>query len=162
MFSHVTVGITEFDRALAFYLPVMAVLGLRHRFSDPDVPRACWQPAEGGRPLFLITVPENGAPMAPGNGTMAAFLALNRETVRQVHAAALAHGGSDEGAPGLRPQYHADYYGAYFRDPDGNKLAVACHGPEGEAAPRPGRASSLRSRAGRAKTPARADERPLG
>ncbi len=130
MFSHVTVGISDFDRALAFYGPVMEALGLRHRFSEPEVPWACWQPAEGGRPLFLITAPENGAPMTPGNGTMAAFLASDRETVRRVHALALALGGSDEGAPGLRPQYHANYYGAYFRDPDGNKLAVACHTPE--------------------------------
>jgi lactoylglutathione lyase len=47
-----------------------------------------------------------------------------------VHAIALASGGSCEGAPGLRPEYHAHYYGAYFRDPDGNKLAVACHHAE--------------------------------
>jgi predicted lactoylglutathione lyase len=53
-----------------------------------------------------------------------------RARVREVHATALQHGGTDEGAPGLRPQYHANYYGAYFRDPDGNKLAVACHAAE--------------------------------
>jgi catechol 2,3-dioxygenase-like lactoylglutathione lyase family enzyme len=47
--------------------------------------------------------------------------------VDRAHALALAHGGSCAGAPGLRPAYHADYYGAYFRDPDGNKLCVVCH-----------------------------------
>ena len=56
-----------------------------------------------------------------------AFLAIDRATVRQAYEIALAHGGVSEGAPGLRPEYHADYYGAYFRDPDGNKLCVVCH-----------------------------------
>jgi predicted lactoylglutathione lyase len=58
---------------------------------------------------------------------MTAFLANDRGTVDLVHAAALAAGGQDDGAPGLRPQYHENYYGAYFRDLDGNKLCVACH-----------------------------------
>ena len=50
--------------------------------------------------------------------------------MQDVHALALAHGGTCDGPPGLRPEYHAHYYGAYFRDPDGNKLCVACHGVE--------------------------------
>jgi catechol 2,3-dioxygenase-like lactoylglutathione lyase family enzyme len=58
---------------------------------------------------------------------MVAFLAADRPAVRKAYAAALANGGVSEGAPGLRPEYHAHYYGAYFRDPDGNKLCVACH-----------------------------------
>jgi len=58
---------------------------------------------------------------------MTASLANDRGTVDLVHAAALAAGGQDDGAPGLRPQYHENYYGAYFRDLDGNKLCVACH-----------------------------------
>ena len=61
---------------------------------------------------------------------MVAFLAKSRDQVRQVHALAIAGGGTCEGPPGLRPQYHAHYYGAYFRDPDGNKLCVACHHAE--------------------------------
>ena len=61
---------------------------------------------------------------------MVAFIAKDRGTVDRVHQLALATGGVDEGAPGQRPHYHADYYGAYFRDPDGNKLCVACHSPE--------------------------------
>ena len=127
MFSHVTVGISDFDRALAFYLPLMEVLGFRHRFTDASIPWAAWQPADGGRPLFIVMAPQNGEGMKPGNGCMAAFLAPDRETVRRAHSLAMEHGGSDEGPPGLRPQYHDNYYGAYFRDPDGNKLAVACH-----------------------------------
>jgi lactoylglutathione lyase len=62
---------------------------------------------------------------------MVAFLAKNRAVVDTVYAVALANGGSSEGAPGLRPEYHVHYYGAYFRDPDGNKICIACHLPQG-------------------------------
>jgi lactoylglutathione lyase len=58
---------------------------------------------------------------------MVAFLASSRAVVDQAHAVALASGGTSEGAPGLRPEYHAHYYGAYFRDTEGNKLCVVCH-----------------------------------
>ena len=129
MFSHVSVGITDFGRAFAFYAPLMERLGLRLRFADDSVPWAGWQPPEGGRPLFLILHPENGRPAAPGNGAMTAFLARDRVSVREAHALALALGGEDAGAPGLRPHYHAHYYGAYLRDPDGNKLCIVCHEP---------------------------------
>jgi catechol 2,3-dioxygenase-like lactoylglutathione lyase family enzyme len=60
---------------------------------------------------------------------MVAFLAETRAIVDRAYVVALTHGGTLEGAPGLRPEYHAHYYGAYFRDPDGNKLCVACHTP---------------------------------
>ena len=76
---------------------------------------------------FLIGYPFDGNTAAPGNGPMTAFLASTRAIVDQCHAIALAHGGTCEGPPGLRAHYHPHYYGAYFRDPDGNKLAVACH-----------------------------------
>jgi catechol 2,3-dioxygenase-like lactoylglutathione lyase family enzyme len=82
------------------------------------------------RPLFLIGRPFDRRPAAVGNGQMLALLAPNRAAVDRCHATALAQGGLSEGAPGLRPHYHADYYGAYFRDPDGNKLCVCCHQPE--------------------------------
>ena len=127
MFSHIFVGITDFDRALAFYNPVMAALGIAPRFCDRTRPWAGWQSAPGPRPLFLIGTPHDEHPHAPGNGQMVAFLAERRELVDKAHAAALASGGTCAGAPGLRPEYHEHYYGAYFRDPDGNKLCVACH-----------------------------------
>lgn len=129
MFSHIFVGVTDFDRALAFYQPLMAALGVAQRFVDPSRPWAGWQSSPDPRPLFLIGIPFEGA-HAPGNGQMTAFAARSRAQVDAVHAAALAHGGHCDGPPGLRPQYHAHYYGAYFRDPDGNKLCVACHVPE--------------------------------
>lgn len=129
MFSHVFVGVSDFDRALRFYTPVLTALGLAQRFCEPGKPWAGWQAPGVDRPLFLIGHPFDGQPHAPGNGQMTAFLADSRAQVDTVHGTALAHGGSCEGPPGLRPHYHADYYGAYLRDPDGNKLGVACHAP---------------------------------
>jgi catechol 2,3-dioxygenase-like lactoylglutathione lyase family enzyme len=130
MFSHLHVGTNDFERALAFYRPLMDALGIRARFCEADKPWAGWQSNPDPRPLFLIGKPYDGRPHLPGNGQMVAFLAPTREAVVRAHAVALAHGGSDEGAPGLRPEYHAHYYGAYVRDPDGNKLCFACHAPQ--------------------------------
>jgi catechol 2,3-dioxygenase-like lactoylglutathione lyase family enzyme len=127
MFSHVFIGVADFERALAFYTPVMAALGLEARFCDRTRPWAGWQVAGQARPLFLIGAPYDGQPHAVGNGQMTALLAPGRDAVDAVYAVALAHGGSGEGAPGLRPHYHENYYGAYLRDPDGNKLCVVCH-----------------------------------
>ncbi len=129
MFSHVFVGVDDFDRALAFYKPLMAALGIEFRFCEASRPWAGWQSSPDPRPLFLIGRPFDRLAPDPGNGNMVAFLAASRHAVDQAFEIALAHGGSSAGSPGLRPEYHADYYGAYFRDPDGNKLGVACHLP---------------------------------
>ena len=129
MFSHVMVGVADFERALAFYRPVLAAIDVAFRFEDASRPWAAWQSTPDPRPLFLIGRPYNGQPPAAGNGQMIAFLAPSRAQVNRAHALALAHGGQCEGKPGVRPEYHADYYGAYFRDPDGNKLCVVCHEP---------------------------------
>lgn len=130
MLSHVYVGINDFEPAFAFYSAVMADLGTRLRFSDAAKPWAAWQPAEGGRPLFIIGKPYDGEAASCGNGQMMALLAPTREAVDRAHASAMAHGGRCEGPPALRPHYHANYYGAYFRDPEGNKLCVVCHDAE--------------------------------
>ena len=127
MFSHVFIGVSDFGLALGFYRPLMAVLGLEARFCDHARPWAGWQAPGRDRPLFLIGAPHDGAAHAPGNGQMTAFLAPDRTAVDAAYALALAHGGSDAGAPALRPAYHDHYYGAYVRDPDGNKLCVVCH-----------------------------------
>jgi catechol 2,3-dioxygenase-like lactoylglutathione lyase family enzyme len=126
LFSHVFLGIRDFERALAFYRPLMALLGVTERFCDPSRPWAGWQSHPGPRPLLLIGKPFEGQ-HEPGNGQMVALGAASRALVDQAHALALARGGRCEGRPGLRPEYHSNYYGAYFRDPDGNKLCVACH-----------------------------------
>ena len=129
MFSHVHVGVSDFPRAWRFYQAILPLLGLKERFSEPVRGWGGWQPPDRTRPLFLIGRPFDGAPADSGNGHMTAFLAPDRPTVDRVHEAAIAAGGASEGAPGLRPHYHAHYYGAYFRDPDGNKLCVCCHHP---------------------------------
>ncbi len=129
MFSHIFIGVSDFNRAFAFYAPLAAVLGIEPRFCEPERPWAGWQSAPGPRPLLLIGTPYNREPHAAGNGQMVAFLAESRALVDRAYRVALANGGAADGAPGLRPEYHENYYGAYFRDPDGNKLCVACHMP---------------------------------
>ena len=131
MFSHIFVGVSDFERALAFYSPLMSALGIASRFCDRSRPWAGWQSHPGQRPLFLIGKPYDQQPHERGNGQMVAFLAESRAVVASAYAVALANGGTSEGAPGLRPEYHEHYYGAYFRDPEGNKLCVACHSAPG-------------------------------
>lgn len=132
MFSHVFVGVSDFERALAFYEPLMAALDIERRFCDPTRPWAGWQTQGGPRPLFLIGAPYDGHPPSAGNGQMVAFQAASRAMVRRAYEVALASGGSSEGPPGMRPEYHSSYYGAYLRDPDGNKLCVVCHAEEAD------------------------------
>lgn len=127
MLSHLCLGTSDLGRSEGFYAPIMARLGWRQRFSDPVAGRAAWQPATGERPLFIVGRPYDGQAASPSNGGMTALLSPDRPTVDAVFALALEGGGRSEGAPGLRPQYHGDYYGAYFRDLDGNKLCVCCH-----------------------------------
>jgi catechol 2,3-dioxygenase-like lactoylglutathione lyase family enzyme len=131
MFSHIFVGVSDFERALAFYSPLMSALGIAARFCERERPWAGWQSDPGPRPLFLIGAPHDKLAHEPGNGQMVAFLAESRALVDKAYAVALANGGRSEGAPGLRPEYHEHYYGAYFRDPEGNKLCVVCHSPPG-------------------------------
>lgn len=130
MISHITVGVRGIARAKQFYDAVFAPLGMRLcMFEEHWV---SWQQGEEDEagPSFIALKPiDDGAPSA-GNGSMIAFLAPDRPSVDACHAAAMAEGGMCEGPPGPRPQYHAHYYGAYFRDPDGNKLHVVCHKEE--------------------------------
>ncbi|MDR3506988.1 MAG: VOC family protein [Caulobacteraceae bacterium] len=130
MLSHVHLGVSDFPRDLAFYERLLPILGLELKFNDPQKPWAGWMRPGVARPLFLIGVPFDRQPTTPGNGQMVALLAPSRQAVDQCHAEALAAGGTDEGAPGLRPEYHPNFYGAYFRDPAGNKLCVCHHDPQ--------------------------------
>lgn len=130
MLSHVFVGISDYARAYAFYSEVLGALEIEPRFCEPEVPWAGWQSTGATRPLFVIGRPHNGQPHVAGNGQMFAFAARTRAMVRLAYARAMSHGGTCEGPPGLRPQYHENYFGAYFRDPDGNKICVVCHLPE--------------------------------
>ncbi|MEC5163460.1 catechol 2,3-dioxygenase-like lactoylglutathione lyase family enzyme [Janthinobacterium sp. CG_23.3] len=130
MYSHTFIGVNNFDRALSFYTALMEVLGNSLRFCDRERPWAGWQSHPDPRPLFLIGAPHDQMAHDPGNGQMIAFLAPTRAAVDQAYQLALQHGGSSEGAPGLRPDYHEHFYGAYFKDPEGNKLCAVCHEAE--------------------------------
>ncbi|MGZ5201318.1 MAG: VOC family protein [Telluria sp.] len=129
MISHVFLGVNDFEHAFRFYSAVMQVLGHGLKFNEPGKPWAGWVSPDAPRPLFLIGHPHDGQAATSGNGQMVALLARDRDTVDSAYSTALANGGTSDGAPGLRPHYHADYYGAYFRDPEGNKLCVCCHAP---------------------------------
>jgi catechol 2,3-dioxygenase-like lactoylglutathione lyase family enzyme len=129
MFSHIFVSVTDFARAERFYDQVMEAIGVEKRWSDPERPWAGWHSSGKARPYFVICHPYDRQSRDSGNGQMVAFAAKDRDTVRRAYTVALAHGGSSEGEPGLRPEYHQHYFGAYFRDPDGNKFCVACHEP---------------------------------
>lgn len=127
----VTLGTRDLARAIRFYDPVMATLGL-HRLSDAPAGWAGWGPPTGTG-LWLCT-PFDGHPATPGNGTMITFAATSAAQVRAFHAAALAHGGTDEGPPGTRDRYEPSFYVAYVRCPDGHKLAAAftAYSPESD------------------------------
>jgi catechol 2,3-dioxygenase-like lactoylglutathione lyase family enzyme len=132
MYSHVTLGTNDMDRAVAFYAAVMRALGHRHQVADPAGAWAGWfttaEATPDATPNFWVMRPIDGRAATARNGVTIGFEAPDRATVDRFHAAALAHGGAEEGPPGLRP-YHAHYYGAYVRDPDGNKLCCVCHRP---------------------------------
>lgn len=122
MILYVTLGTSDIDRAARFYDAALAPLGYS-RTPDPDASWAGWgTDCEDGVGLWLCS-PFNSQSPTPGNGTMVALRANSPAEVRAFHAAALAHGGADEGAPGVRLHYEPGFYAAYVRDPDGNKLA---------------------------------------
>jgi catechol 2,3-dioxygenase-like lactoylglutathione lyase family enzyme len=121
MLSGVCVGTNDISAAGKFYDEVLAVIGMKCVFSDEHERGYA---GTDGRTTFFVVVPFNEKRATFGNGTQVMFYAPDAETVRAFHAAALRCGGSDEGAPGPR-SYHPDYYGAYVRDLDGNKLNVS-------------------------------------
>ena len=127
MFSHITVGTNDFDRAIAFYDAVLGPLGYRRFETHADPGLAGYAARPDRTPQFWVMRPIDGKAATVGNGVTVAFEATDRAAVDALHARALEAGATDEGAPGLRPHYHADYYGAYLRDLDGNKLCVVCH-----------------------------------
>jgi catechol 2,3-dioxygenase-like lactoylglutathione lyase family enzyme len=134
MFTYVYLGTNDLERATRFYDATLASLGLQRCVThDPDWDRisAGWGTYEDGgvRELALwVGTPFDQRPATTGNGSMVAFKARSWKEVDDFYAAAIANGGSSEGAPGLRPHYNPDFYAAYVRDLDGNKLAVVCRG----------------------------------
>ncbi|NDH61958.1 MAG: VOC family protein [Alphaproteobacteria bacterium] len=124
MFSHVTIGSNNLDAAKPFYDALLAPLGLVRRM---DYPNACGYGPTGGRPQLWILNPLDKNTATVGNGITIGLEAADRPAVDAAYKSALAAGGRDEGAPGIRAHYHPNYYGSYLRDPDGNKICVVCH-----------------------------------
>ncbi|MHA6130388.1 VOC family protein [Pseudomonas sp. 11/12A] len=124
IFTHVTVGTNDLQKARDFYDKVLGALGQK-RLADLDDNGSIWgQDA----PSFFVLKPANGAPASVGNGVTVSFEAPDRAAIDAFHAAALANGGTDEGAPGPRG-WAPNAYAAYARDLDGNKLAAYCFKP---------------------------------
>ena len=126
MFDHLGIGVTDYARSTAFYDKALAPLGMKQLFKVP-VEHTGGVDAVGygaTRPVFWL------ANSDPTRGHLhVAFAAKDRATVDAFHAAAIAAGGTDNGAPGVRPHYHPDYYGAFVLDPDGNNIEAVCHAP---------------------------------
>jgi catechol 2,3-dioxygenase-like lactoylglutathione lyase family enzyme len=130
VFSHVTVGTNDLEKSSVFYDALLLPLGLRRRRVTPDGGplSACWVSTASALPRFYVYMPFNRMAASVGNGSMVAFLAPTVDAVDAAYAAGLAAGGKDEGSPGERVNYGSGYYGAYLRDPDGNKVHVVCRG----------------------------------
>ena len=134
VFAYACLGTADMARAIRFYDAVMAELGHRRCDTTGEPDWESWAGwglyADEGRiqDALWVCKPFDGRSPQPGNGVMLALRAHSWAEVRAFHAAALAHGGTSEGEPGLRAQYNPDFYAAYVRDPDGNKLAVVCRG----------------------------------
>lgn len=126
MIAYVTVGADDIAQAERFYSAFLPPLGYEVEEYQGDLSYIL--PVEPGRssvqPDFYVKIPFNGQSATAGNGTMVAFQAQSQKQVRDLHAAALAAGGSDEGQPGFRDSYGPDFYVGYLRDPQGNKIAL--------------------------------------
>lgn len=126
MFNYITIGTNDLPAAKRFYDAVMPTLGLVLRADETE--EVGYGAPAPERIRFWVTKPYDGAAATVGNGSMPAFAAATRAAVHAFHAAGLAAGGRDEGAPGLRP-YGPHFYACYLRDPDGNKLSAVCETP---------------------------------
>jgi catechol 2,3-dioxygenase-like lactoylglutathione lyase family enzyme len=127
MLDHIGIAVSDFARSKAFYQGALKPLGLSMVMEvsaeeSGDETQAGF--GASGKPFFWI-----GTGARPRGGTHVAFTADTRAVVDAFHRAALAAGGRDNGAPGLRPHYHANYYGAFVLDPDGNNIEAVCHKP---------------------------------
>jgi catechol 2,3-dioxygenase-like lactoylglutathione lyase family enzyme len=120
--DHVAIEVSDLARSRAFYELALAPLGIE--IVTEPAPNMVGM-GDGGRPWFWVMA--RGRPVT--SGVHLAFAADDRDAVDAFHAAGLAAGGTDNGAPGARPLYHASYYGAFVHDPDGNNVEAVCHAP---------------------------------
>ena len=123
MIGYTCVGTNDLDRSVAFYTDLFAPLGAKVFFKTD---RGVGWGVKPGQPMFSVMKPFDGQPATAGNGTMISLLMPDVATVQALHGKALSLGARDEGAPGARSK---TFDGAYFRDPDGNKMALYCITP---------------------------------
>ncbi len=131
MIAYVTVGVDDIARAKRFYYAFLPALD--YELEERPDGLSCTPPEQPGQftamPDFYVKSPFDGRPASAGNGAMVAFKARSQKQVRDLHAAALAAGGSDEGQPGFRDSYGPRFYVGYLRDPQGNKIALFSNDP---------------------------------
>lgn len=126
--SYLTLGASDLETGKGFYDKVFDAIGWASFAEYPGFVAYGPGGKDDGASVWLCS-PFDGGPAGAGNGTMVAFAAESRAQVDGFHAAALAAGGTDEGLPGLRPQYTPNWYAAYVRDLTGNKLAIVFDAP---------------------------------
>lgn len=124
MLDHIGFPVSDFDRAKAFYAAALAPLGYALVMEVTDEQTGGHAGFGDGHPDFWI-----GTGKTAATTTHVAFRAKDRATVDAFYKAAIAAGGRDNGAPGIRPHYHKDYYGAFVLDADGNNIEAVCHTP---------------------------------
>ncbi|HZO60055.1 MAG TPA: VOC family protein [Solirubrobacterales bacterium] len=121
MLDHLILGVADYERSKAFYLAALAPLGYGVVLEVEGI--SCGF-GNAGKPEFWVGARERSGPVH------LAFTSPDRKTVDAFYAAAIAAGATDNGKPGVRQHYHADYYGAFVFDPDGNNIEAVCHRPE--------------------------------
>ncbi|WP_295633830.1 VOC family protein [Novosphingobium sp.] len=126
MFSHTFLGTNNIDAARKFYDATMAALG----YAGMPLPHGTAYPSPSG--ALIVAKPANGEPHTVSNGHTLGFKAVESSKVDAWHAAGLANGGADDGAPGVRPNSPGQQYGAYLRDPDGNKICAFAPNPNAD------------------------------
>ena len=128
MLDHVSLGVTSLERSRRFYDAVLRTLGIV-RTVDFGNGRGSDYGTMAGQPGVEFTITREPE-VAPSRGMHLCFRAPDRAAVQAFHAAALAAGGRDDGAPGPRPLYHPDYFAAFVLDPDGHRIEAVCHAPQ--------------------------------
>lgn len=131
MIAYVTVGADDMELAKRFYTAFLLSLG--YELTERPDGLSFTLPVQPGQspvhPDLYVKRAFDGLPASAGNGTMIAFQARSQQQVRELHGAAVAAGGSDEGSPGFRDAYSAHFYVGYLRDPQGNKIALFSNDP---------------------------------
>lgn len=125
MIGYITIGALDESKSKTFYDAFFGAMNCDQKFSDGG-----WTgygaKGQDNHDVYIVAKPADGNPARAGNGIMISFKAKTKAEVEGAHKAGLSHGGTDEGAPGPRPADSTTFFGAYLRDPTGNKICVYC------------------------------------